>query len=149
MDKFINAFSRSQYKKDEEGRSYQFAKRLSTTTTTSIASPYSAASTKNSIPGPTLSSSYLSVIELDIYNKWWEGLDPFGLGVAHEEAVHPFLESSGLETNILQQVIIYENTGEVRYTEEQFFAILRLIAHIQNGRKMNRDLVALGGNIYI
>ena len=36
--------------------------------------------------------------------------------------------------------------GEIRYTEKQFYAILRLVSHAQSGRIVHSDLVALGGN---
>jgi hypothetical protein len=39
---------------------------------------------------------------------------------------------------------LFENQKDA-LDQEQFFAILRLIAHAQNGRTVNRDIVYLGG----
>ncbi|ORZ22401.1 hypothetical protein BCR42DRAFT_447713 [Absidia repens] len=131
MVKFINAFSRSQHKKDDKGRSHQFAKRLA------------AATRSDQAPGPTLSPSELSPLESTVYKTWWEELDPFNLGTVLDEALHPFLYESGLDQEILGQIVDFYS-GDTRYMEEQFYGILRLIAHGQSGRKINRDLVALG-----
>ncbi|ORZ07699.1 hypothetical protein BCR42DRAFT_152411 [Absidia repens] len=139
MDKFISAFNRSQPRKDDEGRSHQFVKRLATT-----ASPFISDKTV----GQTLSLSELSSIEKDVYSAWWNELDPFGLGIVVDEVMHPFLQASGLAQETLQRIIDFY-AGESRYTEDQFYAILRLVAHGQSGRKINRDLVALGGKIKV
>ncbi|KAI8341280.1 hypothetical protein BC941DRAFT_347447 [Chlamydoabsidia padenii] len=136
MDKFINAFSRTPHKKDDEGRSHQFAKRLATSTSIPFLSEI--------IPGPILPSSELSPMENKVYAAWWDQLDPFGLGVVVDEALHPFLLASNLDQDILQQIIDFY-AGEAHYLEDQFYAILRLVAHGQSGRKINRDLVVLGG----
>ncbi|KAI8089944.1 uncharacterized protein BX664DRAFT_145224 [Halteromyces radiatus] len=131
MDRFINAFSRSQNRKDDEGRSHQFAKRLTTSTT----SP----SIVDKVPGPTLSASDLSPTESDVYVDWWNALDPFGLGIAHEKDINRFLMACGLDQDLLQQITtLYD--GEPKYMEEQFYAIIRLASHGQCGRKINRDL---------
>ncbi|CAO3594940.1 unnamed protein product [Absidia cylindrospora] len=131
MDKFINAFSRSQHRKDDEGRSHQFAKRLAASTLCDQA------------PGPTLSPSELSTLESTVYKTWWNELDPFNLGTVLDEVLHPFLYESGLDQEILGQIVDFYS-GDTRYVEEQFYGILRLVAHGQSGRKINRDLVALG-----
>lgn len=102
MDKFINAFSRTPHRKDDEGRSHHFAKRLASSTSTPFIS--------DKPPGPTLSSSELSPMEADVYGTWWSKLDPFGLGVVVDNPMHSFLLASNVDPDILQQVFGLEGT---------------------------------------
>ncbi|ORX55558.1 hypothetical protein DM01DRAFT_1389058 [Hesseltinella vesiculosa] len=143
MERFLTAFNRSQqHKRDEEGRSYQFAKkRLSANY-----SPFDIPTTEKD-PGPILHVSDLSSVEKETFVTWWNGLDPFGLGVVQTDVLLSFLIGSKLSQDHLKQILsLYE--GELRYTDKQFFAILRLISHAQSGRHVQRDLIAMGGKSF-
>ena len=101
MEKFLTAFSRSQpgHRREEEGRSYQFAKKR-----LSAYSPLGTPTAEKE-PGPTLALSDLTALERDAFLTWWHGMDPFGVGLVQVDILLSFLVGSGLSQDALRQVI--------------------------------------------
>ncbi|KAI9279374.1 hypothetical protein BY458DRAFT_452309 [Sporodiniella umbellata] len=141
MNKLRNVFQRSN-KDLEERRPQQFIKRLS--------SANSSAAT-NSLPeqndSPAISLYDLSEMEKHAYQSWWRDLDPFELGKINNRTIMKFLNGCTLEDNKLEQVLLLFESAGNELTQRQFFALLRLIAHAQNGRKVSKALVYLGAPI--
>ncbi|KAI8637706.1 hypothetical protein BD408DRAFT_45085 [Parasitella parasitica] len=93
---------------------------------------------------PKIELDDLSDIESNAYQTWWKDLDPFHIGKANNEAVFNFVSGCGLPDYRLEEILALFQNQKQELTKEQFFAILRLIAHAQNGRTINRDTVYLG-----
>ncbi|KAI8393742.1 uncharacterized protein BYT42DRAFT_552098 [Radiomyces spectabilis] len=142
MHKLKNTFLRSHLSKEvEERRSHQFAKRLS-------ANKHNLETNNPSPRGPpAISLDELSDVERPIYHSWWKDLDPFSLGTIDNEAAFKFLTGCGLPDHKMEQILAYFEGITDGLTELRFYAILRLIAHAQNGRSVNPDLVYLGAPI--
>ncbi|EIE75888.1 hypothetical protein RO3G_00592 [Rhizopus delemar RA 99-880] len=141
MNKIKNVFQRSQ-KTVEERRPYQFIKRHS-----SVAARPSLIEITSEQPNasPAIELFDLSEIERPSYQAWWKDLDPFGHGKISNQAVLKFLSGCTLEDNKLEQILALFETAGDGLNQLQFFAMLRLIAHAQNGRKISKALVYLGG----
>ncbi|KAI8080734.1 uncharacterized protein B0P05DRAFT_539383 [Gilbertella persicaria] len=138
MNKLKNVFQRSQKLKTEERRPQQFIKRLSTTNSTP---------TTNLNEPPEISLSELSETEREAYESWWKDLSPFGLEVINNPTLLKFLNGCSLPDNKLEQILALFESATEGLNKLQFFAMLRLIAHAQNGRKISRALVYLGAPI--
>ncbi|CAO3676245.1 unnamed protein product [Rhizopus stolonifer] len=124
MNKLKNVFQRSQ-KVIEERRPQQFIKRLSSANPST-----SVGNSPESNAPPTINLSDLSEMERRTYQSWWKDLDPFGHGKIDNQTILVLFELAGDELNQIQ-----------------FFAMLRLIAHAQNGRKVSKALVYLGAPV--
>ncbi|KAG1447858.1 hypothetical protein G6F46_011401 [Rhizopus delemar] len=143
MNKIKNVFQRSQ-KTVEERRPYQFIKRHS-----SVAARPSLIEITSEQPNasPAIELFDLSEIERPSYQAWWKDLDPFGHGKISNQAVLKFLSGCTLEDNKLEQILALFETAGDGLNQLQFFAMLRLIAHAQNGRKISKALVYLGAPV--
>ncbi|KAI9261333.1 hypothetical protein EDC94DRAFT_694490 [Helicostylum pulchrum] len=144
MNKLKNVFQRSSQKKTtEDRRPQQFVKRHSSAMVTPIVTDYSTIP----LPPPAINLSELSEMEKPAYQSWWKDLDPFDLQKINNENVLKFLKGCSLQDNKLEQILALFETAGDGLDKLQFFAMLRLIAHAQNGRKISRALVYLGAPI--
>ncbi|KAI7876152.1 uncharacterized protein EV154DRAFT_68389 [Mucor mucedo] len=143
MNKLKNVFQRSsqKVKAAEDRRPQQFVKRHSTTMVTPVISPSEA------LPAPAINLSELSEMEKPAYQAWWKDLDPFDFKKINNNTILKFLNGCSLPDNKLEQILALFETAGDGLDELQFFAMLRLIAHAQNGRKISRALVYLGAPI--
>ncbi|KAG0182159.1 hypothetical protein DFQ29_005519 [Apophysomyces sp. BC1021] len=145
MNRFKHAFLRSHTPKSAEDRTQQFVKRLSAN---AFSTPVMPDDSRASPRGPpTIRLDNLSVKEQPAYQSWWKDLDPFSLGRLDNEAVLKFLGGCGLPDTKLEQILALFEDAVGGLNELQFYAMLRLIAHAQNGRKISRDLVFLGAPV--
>ncbi|RUS20003.1 hypothetical protein BC937DRAFT_86564 [Endogone sp. FLAS-F59071] len=111
--------------------------------------PFPLASAKYSGPGslqqgatPYLARSALSERERDVYRSWFNELDPFSTGASvSNTAVLQFLTNAYLPAETLGKIFAFFDSAHDGLSESQFYAILRLVAHAQNGRTITRDLV--------
>ncbi|KAI8364476.1 hypothetical protein EDC96DRAFT_510834 [Choanephora cucurbitarum] len=141
MNKLKTVFQRSQKLKTEERRPQQFvSKRLSTTSSTPTTH-------LGQQPPPEISLSELSEIESEAYQSWWKDLDPFDLGIIDNPTILKFLNGCSLADDKLEQILALFEPATEGLNKLQFFAMLRLIAHAQNGRKISRALIYLGAPI--
>ncbi|KAI9477782.1 MAG: hypothetical protein EXX96DRAFT_451853, partial [Benjaminiella poitrasii] len=100
---------------------------------------------QQSLP-PELCQNDLSQIEMDQYQSWWEDLDPFKFGKVDIKTVCKFISSCNLSETTLNKIILFFKSQKEGLSQEQFFAMLRLIAHAQQGRTVeNPDIIYLGG----
>ncbi|KAI8882091.1 hypothetical protein K501DRAFT_221842 [Backusella circina FSU 941] len=83
----------------------------------------------------------LSDIELDPYRSWWKDLNPFGLKVLNVEKVLEFILSSGLADETLNKILSLCQHQKEGLKQEEFFAVLRLISHAQQGHTISLSLV--------
>lgn len=134
MNKFIHVFQRSKPK--EERRTQQFVRRHSTR---ELSDYYSAENTT-----PHISESELSEIEREAYESWWTDLDPFDYQTLDNQTILKFLSGCDLAENKLEDIVALFDTAKDGLNKFQFYAMLRLIAHAQNGRKISPALVYLG-----
>ncbi|KAF7725988.1 Epidermal growth factor receptor substrate 15 [Apophysomyces ossiformis] len=145
MNKFKHAFLRSHTPKITEDRTQQFVKRLSAN---AFSTPVMPDDSRDCPRGPpTIRLDNLSSKERPAYQSWWKDLDPFNLGKLDNEAVLKFLGGCGLPDTKLEQILALFEDAFGGLNELQFYAMLRLIAHAQNGRKVSRDLVFLGAPV--
>ncbi|KAI7902554.1 uncharacterized protein BX663DRAFT_61797 [Cokeromyces recurvatus] len=96
---------------------------------------------------PELSVYNLSeIIERNQYLTWWKDLNPFSFERVDVQTIFDFTSTSELPESILNIIFsLFEATRKEGFTQENFFAILRLIAHAQQGRTiLNPDIVYLG-----
>ncbi|KAI8378566.1 hypothetical protein BD560DRAFT_445083 [Blakeslea trispora] len=141
MNKLKTVFQRSQKLKTEERRPQQFvSKRLSATSST----PTTHLAEQTT---PEISLSELSDAEREAYQSWWKDLDPFDLGVIDNPTILKFLNGCSLADDKLEQILALFESATEGLNKLQFFAMLRLIAHAQNGRKISRALIYLGAPI--
>ncbi|ORZ00655.1 hypothetical protein BCR43DRAFT_433921 [Syncephalastrum racemosum] len=140
MNKFKTTFLRTHHTRttSDERRSQLFAKKLN-------AAQLPAFDDARPDDAPTVDLGDLSQPEQTAYFAWWKDLDPFSLGQLDIEAVRTFLSSCGLSDEKLEQIFGLFKNAPGGITESQFYAMLRLIAHAQNGRSISRDMVFLGG----
>lgn len=131
MNKLKSTFSLRH--KDSEKRSQVFIKRLSTQ--------------KERLGLPQVNLEDLSEIERDTYFSWWRDLDPFGIEKVDNKAIFNFISGSNLPDRILEEILVLFQDEKDGLNRQQFFAMLRLIAHAQHGRKVSSDLVCLGGKV--
>lgn len=131
MNKLKSTFSLRH--KDNEKRSQVFMKRLS--------------AHKEHVETPQVSLQDLSSIEHDTYLGWWRDLDPFGVGRADNKAIFNFVSGSNLPDRILEEILVLFQDEKDGLNREQFFAMLRLIAHAQLGKKLSKENVFLKGNV--
>ncbi|KAG2235234.1 hypothetical protein INT48_004701 [Thamnidium elegans] len=146
MNKLKNVFQRSsqKIKTTEDRRPQQFVKRHSSAMVTPIVTTdYST----TPLPPPAINLSELSEMEKPAYQSWWKDLDPFDLKKINNKNVLKFLNGCNLQDNKLEQILALFETAGDGLDKLQFFAMLRLIAHAQNGRKISRALVYLGAPI--
>ncbi|KAI9267855.1 hypothetical protein BY458DRAFT_490386 [Sporodiniella umbellata] len=134
MNKLKSVFQRSQ-KTTEERRPHQFIKRHSSTT-----SQHTLEQINNS---PTISLSELSESERGSFESCWKDLDPFGLGKIGHPTVLKFLSGCTLDNSKLKKILALFDTINDGLYQRQFYAMLRLVAHAQNGRKISKALVYL------
>lgn len=132
MNKLKSTFSLRH--KDPEKRSEVFIKRLS-----SQKEIHPIEST------PKIELEDLSEEESNTYLDWWRDLDPFGIGKADNKAIFNFVSGSNLPDPILEEILALFQDEKDGLNRQEFFAMLRLIAHAQNGRKISSDIVYLGG----
>ncbi|KAI8142024.1 hypothetical protein BJV82DRAFT_517626 [Fennellomyces sp. T-0311] len=122
----------------DDRRSQQFAKKLN-------AAQFQSYDVQAANGPPTVQLDELSEMERSAYQSWWKDLDPFSIGHLDNEAVLKFLRGCCLPDHKLEQILrFFEDTVD-GLDELQFYAMLRLIAHAQNGRTISRDMVFLGG----
>ncbi|KAI9278773.1 hypothetical protein BDA99DRAFT_428782 [Phascolomyces articulosus] len=141
MNKLKSTFLRTHStRQSDDRRSQQFAKKLN------AAQFQSYDNTPTTTQGPpTLHLDELTEMERTAYQSWWKDLDPFSIGHLDNEAVLKFLRGCCLPDHKLEQILrFFEDTVD-GLDELQFYAMLRLIAHAQNGRTISRDMVFLGG----
>lgn len=131
MNKLKSTFSLRH--KDTEKRSQVFIRRLSSQKEIQPVGP------------PQVQLEDLSEIESNTYLGWWRDLDPFGIGKADNIAIFNFVSGSNLPDHILEEILALFQDEKDGLNRQQFFAMLRLIAHAQHGRKVNSDIVYLGG----
>ncbi|KAG1465685.1 hypothetical protein G6F46_001802 [Rhizopus delemar] len=92
---------------------------------------------------PSIALSDLSESERSAYESWWRDLDPFGLNKINNQIMLKFLNGCTLEDSKLEKILsLFETAGD-GLDQLQFFAMLRLIAHAQDGRKISKALVYL------
>ncbi|KAG2197826.1 hypothetical protein INT47_009707 [Mucor saturninus] len=127
MNKLKSTFSLRH--KDNERRSQVFMKRLSTQ--------------RDHLETPQVSLQDLSNIEHDTYLGWWRDLDPFGIGKADNKAIFNFVSGSSLPDHILEGILALFQNEKDGLNRQQFFAMLRLVAHAQLGRKVTKENVFL------
>lgn len=144
MNKLKNVFQRSstKIKAVEDRRPQQFVKRHSIVTP--IATPVAS---NDALPPPAINLSDLSEMEKQAYQSWWKDLDPFDLQKINNQTILKFLNGCSLPDNKLEQILALFETAGDGLNKLQFLAMLRLIAHAQNGRKISRALVYLGAPI--
>ncbi|KAG2184634.1 hypothetical protein INT43_000547, partial [Umbelopsis isabellina] len=94
---------------------------------------------------PQLKLSALAQHERLQYFSWWKDLDPFNIGVLDNESVLHFLKGCHITDDVLEKILRLFDTATDGLKEEQFYAMLRLIGHAQNGRRITPELVHLGG----
>ncbi|ORE07556.1 hypothetical protein BCV72DRAFT_205338 [Rhizopus microsporus var. microsporus] len=148
MNRIKNVFHRSQ-KPMEERRPHQFIKRHSSTRTYNSSNNDNAFETTQVNEPPAINLSDLSEMERPAYQSWWKDLDPFNIGRINNQTILKFLKGCTLEDDKLEQILALFETAGDGLDQLQFFAMLRLIAHAQNGRKISKALVYLGGIIII
>ncbi|CEP18696.1 hypothetical protein [Parasitella parasitica] len=96
---------------------------------------------------PQVQLDDLTNVEASAYQAWWKDLDPFCSDKADNQTVLNFVSGCGLPDHRLEEILaLFQNEKQV-LTKEHFFAVLRLIAHAQNGRTANRNLVFLGAQL--
>ncbi|KAI8969191.1 hypothetical protein BDF20DRAFT_150110 [Mycotypha africana] len=167
MHKLKHVFQRSQKSQTEENRrSQQFVKRhsaIATTTLNRSASIIATATTRSHkhqdnisnidnwlTTSPSIDGAELSDNERKTYESWWKDFDPFDLGKVSNHALFKFLNGCSLPDEKLEQILALFKTSSIEehgLDRLQFFALLRLVAHAQNGRKVSRALVYLGAPI--
>lgn len=135
MHKFKHTFLRHS-KEHEEKRSDVFIKKL---TEESLTDP-----AKVQQRPPEVQFEDLSESESQAYFAWWKDLDPFSIGKADNMTVFKFVSCCNLPDDVLEKILSFFQNEKNGLNKEQFFAMLRLIAHAQNGRSVIRDLVHLG-----
>ncbi|OAD02933.1 hypothetical protein MUCCIDRAFT_109785 [Mucor lusitanicus CBS 277.49] len=142
----MNKLFRRHHQEPIEKRSGAFIKRLEESRRQSaVLDPQQASDMEALMATPRVQVDDLSDIELSAYQAWWKDLDPFHIGKADNEAVFNFVSGCGLPDHALEEILTLFQDQKEGLTKEQFFAILRLIAHAQNGRVVNKDIVYLGG----
>ncbi|KAI9321881.1 hypothetical protein BX666DRAFT_1850378 [Dichotomocladium elegans] len=141
MNKLKTTFLRSHSTKHtDDRRSQQFAKKL---TASQLPSFDDAEANVNELPA--LCMDELSETEKLAYRTWWKDLDPFSIGHLDNEALLKFVRGCCLPDHKLAQILqLFKDAGD-GLSEQQFYAVLRLIGHAQNGRTISRDMVFLGG----
>ncbi|CEP16007.1 hypothetical protein [Parasitella parasitica] len=147
MNKIKTVFQRSSQKQRviQDRRPQQFVKRHSSVTATTTTPPQYPSSGDND--PPAIGFEDLSEVEKPAYQSWWRDLDPFDLKKINNQTVLKFLNGCSLQDNKLEQILVLFETAGDGLNKLQFFAMLRLIAHAQNGRKISRALVYLGAPI--
>ncbi|KAI8640202.1 hypothetical protein BD408DRAFT_390951 [Parasitella parasitica] len=151
MNKLKTVFQRSSQKQSivQDRRPQQFVKRHSSVTAPAAPtapSIFPSISTCNGDP-PAIGFDDLSEVEKPAYRSWWRDLDPFNLGKINNQTVLKFLNGCSLQDDKLEQILVLFETAGDGLNKLQFFAMLRLIAHAQNGRKISGALVYLGAPI--
>ncbi|KAI7887435.1 hypothetical protein K492DRAFT_170339 [Lichtheimia hyalospora FSU 10163] len=143
MNKLKTTFLRSHSARpSDERRSLQFARKLNAAQLTAFDDP----NTPNAIP--SLRPDELCEMERIAYQAWWKDLDPFSIGHLDNEAMLKFVRGCCLPQVKLEQILILFQDGKTNGLDEhQFYAMLRLIAHAQNGRTISRDMVYLGAPV--
>ncbi|CAO3647056.1 unnamed protein product [Mucor fragilis] len=147
MNKLKTVFQRSSQKQRviEDRRPQQFVKRHSSVATPIPSTPNSGSMYDNN--PPAIGFEDLSEPEKPAYESWWKDLDPFDLKKINNQTVLKFLGGCSLQDNKLEQILALFETAGDGLNKLQFFAMLRLIAHAQNGRKISRALVYLGAPV--
>ncbi|KAL9538146.1 hypothetical protein MBANPS3_011165 [Mucor bainieri] len=140
----MNKLFRRHHQEPIEKRSGAFIKRLEESKRSVAVDPQRASDMEALMATPKVQVDDLSDIELSAYQAWWKDLDPFHIGKADNEAVFKFVSGCGLPDHTLEEILALFQDQKEGLTKEQFFAILRLIAHAQNGRLVNKDIVYLG-----
>ncbi|KAI8888336.1 hypothetical protein K501DRAFT_173398 [Backusella circina FSU 941] len=97
---------------------------------------------------PFIGLTDLTEKEKPVYASWWKDLDPFDLDLISNEKILNFLKRCCLEDIKLEQILLLFETARDGLNKAQFFAMLRLIAHAQNGRNISRALIYLGGILF-
>ncbi|CAM0142553.1 hypothetical protein VKS41_001924 [Umbelopsis sp. WA50703] len=96
---------------------------------------------------PQLKLSALAQHERLQYFSWWKDLDPFNIGVLDNKSVLHFLKGCHITDDVLEKILRLFDTAIDGLKEEQFYAMLRLIGHAQNGRRITPELVHLGAPV--
>ncbi|KAI9279672.1 hypothetical protein BC943DRAFT_331504 [Umbelopsis sp. AD052] len=96
---------------------------------------------------PQLKLSALAEHERLQYFSWWKDLDPFNIGVLDNITILRFLQGCHINDEALEKILRLFDTATDGLKEEQFYAMLRLIAHAQNGRRVTPELVHLGAPV--
>ncbi|KAI8996960.1 hypothetical protein BDB01DRAFT_714493 [Pilobolus umbonatus] len=145
MNKFKNVFQRSHKSKaTEDRRTQQFVKRHSSSShvINTLNNQHPSLEQTNETPNITLEE--LSEIEKEAYQSWWKDLDPFDYQQIDNQTILKFLTGCELPPDRIEDIVaLFDSAGE-GLNMFQFFAMLRLIAHAQNGRKISPALVYLG-----
>ncbi|EPB83645.1 hypothetical protein HMPREF1544_09626 [Mucor circinelloides 1006PhL] len=139
----MNKLFRRHHQEPVEKRSGAFIKRLEESKRSAVDSQRES-EMEALTATPKVQVDDLSDIELSAYQAWWKDLDPFHIGRADNEAVLNFVSGCGLPDHKLEEILALFQDQKEGLAKEQFFAILRLIAHAQNGRMISRDIVYLG-----
>ncbi|GAN00723.1 hypothetical protein MAM1_0002d00145 [Mucor ambiguus] len=140
----MNKLFRRHHQESIEKRSGAFIKRLEESKQSAVVDPQRVSDMEALMATPKVQVDDLSDIELSAYQAWWKDMDPFHIGKADNEAVFNFVSGCGLPDHTLEEILALFQDQKEGLTKEQFFAILRLIAHAQNGRVVNKDIVYLG-----
>ncbi|KAK4516797.1 COPII coat Sec23p-Sfb3p heterodimer component [Mucor velutinosus] len=140
----MNKLFRRHNQEPIEKRSGAFIKRLEESKRSVVMDPQRASDMEALMATPKVQVDDLSDIELSAYQAWWKDLDPFYIGKADNEAVFHFVSGCGLPDHTLEEILALFQDQKEGLTKEEFFAILRLIAHAQNGRMVSKDIVYLG-----
>ncbi|KAI9486494.1 MAG: hypothetical protein EXX96DRAFT_472393 [Benjaminiella poitrasii] len=150
MNKLKTVFQRSQKPKTEDNRrSQQFVKRHSSINAVMTVSPINTKMATSQALDTTLSIHFsdLSESEKPAYEAWWKDLDPFDLQKINSQTILKFLDGCELQDDKLERILTLFDPADDGLNKFQFFAMLRLIAHAQNGRKISPALVYLGAPI--
>ncbi|KAI8987571.1 hypothetical protein BDF20DRAFT_814037 [Mycotypha africana] len=89
----------------------------------------------------------LSDAERTAYEAWWKDLNPFHVEKVNNETILQFVSGCCLPHHTLEEILLFFQQEKEGLTKGQCFAMLRLIAHVQNGRKVSPDMIYLGGRV--
>ncbi|KAI7868492.1 hypothetical protein BDF14DRAFT_1724568 [Spinellus fusiger] len=98
---------------------------------------------------PSIHLDELSEVEKRAYSSWWKDLDPFNLGRLDNKTALVFLNGCGLPDSKLEEILQLFLAAVGGLVETEFYAMLRLIAHAQNGRHVSRDMIFMGGKAFL
>ncbi|KAL0086606.1 hypothetical protein F4703DRAFT_1772335 [Phycomyces blakesleeanus] len=142
MNKIKNTLFHSKNKDEKNRKAHHLGER---SISDPVLSQASISEPEPSTDVPEVGIENLTDIEQQIYTVWWNELDPYSLGYLDNKALLKFLVGCNLEYQKLGQILALFDKVTDGLTESQFYAVLRLVSHAQNGRAIHRDLCYLGG----
>ncbi|KAL0079837.1 hypothetical protein J3Q64DRAFT_1644723 [Phycomyces blakesleeanus] len=142
MNKIKNTLFHSKNKDEKNRKAHHLGER---SISDPVLSQASISEPEPSTDVPEVGIENLTDIEQQIYTVWWNELDPYSLGHLDNKALLKFLVGCNLEYQKLGQILALFDKVTDGLTESQFYAVLRLVSHAQNGRAIHRDLCYLGG----